>query len=101
MGIQGWLCDLRDKTVHPHQVKMVLSMYWGRAVLDAGRRMGLRVGFQRSRNVLAAAGVGSCAWRGGLLVGWDVSVGFGLGRLPRGGGVWWVRDRGDAVCQGS
>lgn len=47
---------------------------------------------------VVSRGDGMC-WRRlrGLLVGGDVSVGFGL----RGGGVRGVGDRGDAVRQGS
>lgn len=51
---------------------------------------------------VVSRGDGMC-WRrrGGLLVRGDVSVGFGLIRLPRGGGTWGMRDWGDAVRQGS
>lgn len=27
-SLLGWLCDLRNKTVDPHQVKLALPMYW-------------------------------------------------------------------------
>lgn len=37
---------------------------------------------------------------GMLLVGRDVSVCLGLGGLPGGRGMRWVRDRGDGVGQG-
>lgn len=47
---------------------------------------------------VVSRGDGMCrGWGCGLLVGGDVSVGFGL----RGGGVRGVGDGGDAMCQGS
>lgn len=63
----------------------------GRAMSDVGRR---------GSGVLVSNGDGMC-WqrRRGLLVGGDVSVGFGLSRLHRRGSVRRVGDGGYAVCQ--
>lgn len=69
---------------------------------DAAKRMGLGVCFPEVTECAGGSGGWVCSGCGaGLLVGGDVSVSFSLGRLPRGGGVWWVRDRGYAMCQGS
>ena len=91
-SLLGWLCDLRNKTVLIHvRSKWCCPMYprvvgcvwcWGVGVVSRGDGMCWR-------------------WQEGLLVRGDVSVGFGLSRLPWGGGMRRVRDRGDAMRQGS
>lgn len=45
-SLLGWLCDLRNKTVNPHQVKLALPMYW-RVGLCLEVEVTVGVGFQR------------------------------------------------------
>lgn len=91
-SLMGWFCDLRNDCGDPRRVKLVLP-----DVLE-GCGLCLMLG----GGGVVSRGDGMCwRWQEGLLVRGDVSVGFGLSRLPWGGGMRGVRDGGDAMRQGS
>lgn len=89
-SLLGWLCDLRKDCRSTSGQTGAADVLEGRVVSEPGRWG------------LVSRDDGMC-WRrrGGLLVGGDVSVGFGLSRLPWGRGVRRVGDGGNAMCQGS